>query len=81
VKIELLYFAQLRDATGSEREELELDPGATVDDAVDLLRRRPEWAAVEGLPLTFAVNEEVVASNRELREGDCLALLPPVSGG
>jgi molybdopterin converting factor small subunit len=36
---------------------------------------------VRALPLSFAVNEEIVDRTRSLRDGDRLALLPPVSGG
>jgi molybdopterin converting factor subunit 1 len=81
VKVEILYFAQVRDAFGREREVLALDAGATVADAVDVLRARDEWTAMEPLPLTFAVNEEVVTTTHRLSDGDRLALLPPVSGG
>lgn len=81
MRIEVLYFAQVREAMDRDSEFLELDDGATVEDAVAVLRSRTEWQAVESLPLSYAVNEEVVHRDHALDDGDRLALLPPVSGG
>jgi len=81
MKIEVLYFAQLKEAMGKDRETVDVAAPGTVHEVVELLRRRPEWAMVSSLPLSFAVNEEIVHGNHELSDGDQLALLPPVSGG
>jgi molybdopterin converting factor small subunit len=80
VKIELLYFAQLRDAFG-DGDTMVVNSDATVGDVVATIRGRDEWRAVKDLPLRYAVNEVVVDENTALRDGDTLALLPPVSGG
>jgi molybdopterin synthase sulfur carrier subunit len=81
VRIEVLYFARLRETVGTGAEVLEVDEGDTVDRVVSRLRARQEWQAVASLPLSFAVNEVVVSGDRVLRDGDVVALLPPVSGG
>jgi molybdopterin synthase sulfur carrier subunit len=81
VKIEVLYFAQVREAMGTESEMLDVDDGATVDDVVAVLRSRTQWASIAALPLSYAVNEEIVRPDKSVRDGDRLALLPPVSGG
>jgi molybdopterin converting factor subunit 1 len=81
MRIEVLYFARLREAVGADSESLEITAGDTVDQVVQRLRGRPEWRAVASLPLSCAVNEAVVAGDRVLHDGDVLALLPPVSGG
>jgi molybdopterin synthase sulfur carrier subunit len=81
MKIELLFFAQIREAFGTGSEEIDVKNGATVDDVVTMLRQRDEWRKVARLPVSFAVNERVVDGGRVLEPGDRLVLLTPVSGG
>jgi molybdopterin converting factor small subunit len=81
MRIELLFFAQIKDALGRDREVLEVEDGRTIDDVVASLRERGEWRPLRALPLTFAVNETAAPGIRALRHGDRLALLTPFSGG
>ena len=81
MRIEVLFFAHIKDALASEGEILELETEKTVNDVVASLRGREEWSDLASIPLTFAVNEDFVDGDHALREGDRLALLPPVSGG
>lgn len=81
ITVELLFFAQLKEALGKDRELLELDEGRTIDEVVESLKTRAEWRSVASLPLTFAVNEQVVSGAHTLRDGERLAFLTPVSGG
>lgn len=81
MKIEALFFASARDAVGEASLELEIEPGARVGDIFEhLAGEHPDLRPVLG-SLRFAVNEDFVDAEHELRDGDCLALLPPVSGG
>ena len=81
MRIEILFFAQLKEALGRDDETLDVDDTSTVADVVSVLAERPEWGPVQALPLSYAVNEEHVDGSHTLGEGDRLALLPPVSGG
>jgi len=81
MKVEILYFAQLREAMGVDSEVVDAAPRSTVGDVVARLQERRNWNAVRALPLSYAVNESVVDREQPLHEGDRLALLPPVSGG
>jgi molybdopterin synthase sulfur carrier subunit len=81
VRVKVLFFAQIRDALGRRDDTIDLEDGCTVEDAVVLLRKRPEWRTIASLPLRFAVDERVVGGEHVLRNGDRLALLTPVSGG
>lgn len=81
VTIELLFFAQLKDAVGGGERSVQADEGATVDDVVAAIRDWPEWQSVSALPLSYAVNERLVAGDHRLNDGDTLALLTPISGG
>lgn len=82
--IRLLYFAGLRERLGSAGETLELPPGARVQDIIELLMARDErWcAALQGNSrILAAVNQEMARPDQPLRDGDELALFPPVTGG
>ena len=81
IKVKVLFFAQLRDVFGKDQETLEIEEGRTVREVVTLLKGRVEWGSVASLPLTFAVNEQVVSDDHTLSDGERLALLTPVSGG
>lgn len=77
MRVQVLYFGVLKDAFGLAGEGLELAEGACV---ADLLRavRGPEgfWDSI-----AVAVNQEYAKGSDVLKEGDEVALLPPVSGG
>jgi molybdopterin converting factor small subunit len=81
MRVRVLYFGVLKDAFGCENEELELIAGATV---ADLLRGfRGREIGREGFwdSIAVAVNREYATGGVGLKEGDEVALLPPVSGG
>jgi molybdopterin synthase catalytic subunit len=77
VRISVRLFAALRERVGSAQRDLELAPGARAGDVWQAL---PELGT-EPPGVLYAVNQEYVAADAELAEGDELALIPPVSGG
>lgn len=80
--VDVRLFAILRERAGRDRIEVELAPGSTVADALAALAAEPALAGVvERLPVTMAVNRDYASADTELRAGDELALIPPVSGG
>jgi molybdopterin converting factor subunit 1 len=81
MKVDVLYFAVLRERIQLDHETVELAAGATVREArAAMAARHPSVAAL--LPgVQFAVNRVVAADTQALADGDELALLPPVAGG
>ncbi len=81
MRVHVLYFAVFRERLGKDDEHLELADTATVADAITALANR--YAAVAKLRGTFrvAVNQDFVDDGHALRDGDELALIPPVAGG
>src|SRR3954470_24867114 len=74
VAVRVRLFAGLRERAGwSERE---LDGAATVGDVWPALGLGEEPAG-----LLYAVHKEYAERDRELADGDEVALIPPVSGG
>jgi molybdopterin converting factor subunit 1 len=81
VRVEVLYFAVLRERVGRDGESLELPAGSRVREArAAIAALHPELAPL--LPrVQAAVNRTVVGDDHPLSDGDELAFLPPVSGG
>jgi molybdopterin synthase catalytic subunit len=79
VKITVRCFAAVRELLGRETLELEVPAGTTIEGLRMLLAERAP--ALRDLPVACAVNRDYVAAQRELREGDEVALIPPISGG
>ena len=79
MKVEVLLFAGARDRVGKGRVELRLGEGSRVADILSdpvLAALGPHKSA-----LRYAVNEEFVAADAPVKDGDIVAVLPPVSGG
>jgi molybdopterin synthase catalytic subunit len=74
VRVTIRLFAGLRERAGTGRRELE-----------DVARVGDVWARLElgdePAGLLYAVNREYADRDFELRDGDEVALIPPVSGG
>jgi molybdopterin synthase catalytic subunit/molybdopterin converting factor small subunit len=73
-------FAALRERAGTDSTEVTLQPGDTPRTVFERLfsdRPRPDWPG----PLAYAVNEEYVAADAPLADGDELAFIPPLGGG
>jgi MoaE-MoaD fusion protein len=81
MKIGVLLFGVLKDLLGRSVETIDLPEGAGVREVILYYARvSPRFEAM--VPsLAIAVNEEYSRPDRALREGDEVALLPPVSGG
>jgi sulfur-carrier protein len=83
--VKLLYFAWLRTRVGCAEEDVALPPQVhDVAGLLDWLRRRSDQHAdaLRNLRLVrVAVNQEYVGFAHPVREGDEVALFPPVTGG
>jgi len=80
MKIGLLFFGVLKDVVGRPAETVDLPEGSRVRDLVLHVRGLAPLEPM--LPsLAIAVNREYADPDRTLRDGDEVALLPPVSGG
>ena len=81
VHVRMLLFARYAEVVGVEACDLVLSASATVADAlVELRLRYPAADVLPSRPLC-ARNHSQVAMEDEVRDGDELALLPPLAGG
>ncbi len=81
MKVQLRFFASVRERLGRREGELTLPEGATVSDVWTALSSQHPDLAELGASISFAVNQEYVDTAHCLRDGDEVALIPPVSGG
>jgi molybdopterin converting factor subunit 1 len=80
MKVRLLFFAVLRDITGSDERELVLAEGTRACDVWQSLREAHAKLADYAQPM-IAINGTYAAPDAILRDGDELAFIPPVAGG
>ena len=81
MRVHLLYFAVLRDITGTSTADLDVPAGTRASDVWERLRSEHRALADYRQPPMVAVNEEYVDAGQLIRDGDELAFIPPVAGG
>ena len=85
MKLELRFFASLREALGVSQESIVVpDSVKTIADLrAHLVERGNPWAEVlaEGKVLRCALNHHMVDAGTTLQDGAEVAFFPPVTGG
>lgn len=81
MRVKVLMFARLRDVAGAAELERDVPDGAAIRDVWDGLVE--DHAGLE--PFTASVscarNDDYARMTTAVANGDCIAFLPPVSGG
>lgn len=81
MRIQVLYFASLKDRAGRGDESVDVPDGTDLRALARLLEERhPPLVGALG-HIRFAVNQQFVVASTALRDRDEVALIPPVSGG
>ena len=81
MRVTVKLFARLREIAGRDTLEREVPDGSSVSDVWrSMVTAWPAMAAFDRT-VSGAVNAEYARMSREVREGDEVAFLPPVSGG
>ncbi|MFL5617681.1 MAG: MoaD/ThiS family protein [Gemmatimonadaceae bacterium] len=78
--VTLLLFASYADALGAASLDMELPSESTVGELLTAIRSRPGAERLPPSPLV-AVNQAYAGLDSVVREGDEVALIPPVAGG
>ena len=85
MKVNVLFFAGLREQLGTAAEEIELPAGVATVAALrgHLARRGGAWegALAEKKNVRAAVNQDMAKPGAAIRAGDEIAFFPPVTGG
>ena len=81
VRVRVLYFALARELTGIKEDDFVLTAPASVKHLFSLvLNEHPELGRISGI-LCSLVNGRSAADDAELKDGDRVAIVPPVAGG
>ena len=85
MKLELRFFASLREALGLSQESINVPENITTiaDLRTFLVERGHPWAEVlaQGKVLRCALNQVMVDASTPLKENAEIAFFPPVTGG
>ena len=81
VDVDVRYFALIREVVGRSAERRHVPADATVGDLFDaVIAEHPRLERLKPVTMLM-VNQRYVDASTRLREGDEVALIPPVSGG
>jgi len=81
IKITILYFAHASDIAGKKMENIKIQSNTKISDLfLHLITKYPRLKEMEK-SLQISVNREIVKKNFKIKDGDEIALLPPISGG
>ncbi|MEY2491980.1 MAG: molybdopterin synthase sulfur carrier subunit [Verrucomicrobiota bacterium] len=81
MKVRAEFYSRLKEIVGAATSEIELADNATVMDLVQrLFSKYPKLRDFENSML-FGIGVDFVDKRRTLREGDVIAIMPPVQGG
>ena len=81
MKVTVKYFSIHRDMTGKTEEEIQLDQGATLKDLLDRLIESYSRLKDAKDYTVISINGNFAEEKSKLKEGDVVALFPPVGGG
>lgn len=81
MQVTVRYLGMLREIAGRDDESVEIPDGAPLGELYAALQERMPQLQNFRQAIALAVNYEYSAAETQLREGDEVALIPPVSGG
>ena len=81
MNINVRFFALYRERVGRSEQTLEVCDGTTVSNLIRILRELYGNLAPPDIDIVVAVNAEYNHNDVVLKDGDEVALIPPVSGG
>lgn len=88
--VKVLFFASARELAGVSSMDITLEEekgesgeevGCTAKNLVAVLTRTYKYLDFEKSQISLAINKEYVTDDMVLRDGDEVALLPPIAGG
>ncbi|HEX3739844.1 MAG TPA: MoaD family protein [Terriglobales bacterium] len=81
MRVRVLFFGILRDTAGKSFDEMDLADGSSLRDLLSQIESRTPQLKKSFPSLATAVNQQYAGLETVLKDGDEVALLPPVSGG
>jgi len=81
VKIQVQFYAQLRDLAGRQTLDVDLAKGTAVSDLLEQIYRKVPVLRSHDKSILVGAGVEFVDRNYRLKSGDEISIMPPVQGG
>ena len=81
LKINVLLFASYREQAKTTSTEIEVLEGSTLAKIIETVCERYPGIKCPPQKIVAAINEEYKEHSTVIKQGDTVALIPPVSGG
>lgn len=81
MRVTVLFFAAMRERAAVDRLEINLQDHATIADLQHLVVERFPQLKNYVEAASYARNAEYAKSSQTLKDGDEIAIIPPISGG
>jgi MoaD family protein len=81
VKIQVQFYAQLRDLVGRQTLDVDLAEGTTISDLLEQLYAKAPALRSHNKNILVGVGVEFVDRNYKLKPDDEISIMPPVQGG
>ena len=81
MKIKIKFFASYKEAVGRDELDLDMEDESDVSQLLEAVKAIHPAIGELIEPLIVSVNKEYATFDKVLKDGDEVALLPPVSGG
>jgi len=82
IKVKVLFFASARESVGTGQVVIDLEPPALASSLLRVLVGEFPDLDIAGKNISVAVNNAYLGEEDvQLRDGDEVALLPPIAGG
>jgi sulfur-carrier protein len=81
IKVRAEFYSRLKEIVDASVIDLSLPENATVNDLFEQLQERYPQLRDFGKSVLFGMDVEFVDRDHELKDGDTIAIMPPVQGG
>ncbi|MFL2664939.1 MAG: molybdopterin converting factor subunit 1 [Dehalococcoidia bacterium] len=80
-EVKIIFFSILREKLNLREIHIECEENSRLIDAIKILEKKMSLSDFDLKKCMLAVNEDYVDNNYLLKNGDEIAIIPPVSGG
>lgn len=81
MKVRVQFYAQLRDLTGSHEQDVDLGEGSNVRDLLEKIYAQTPSLREHNKSILIGAGVEFVDREYVVKEGEEIAIMPPVQGG
>jgi len=81
VRVKVRFYSAHREIVGKAEEEIKIEKSITINDLMEkLIEKYPELEKIRDSTL-YSLNHRYAKGDERLKDGDEIAIFPPVEGG